>query len=144
MLHHAVDESYAKVSMRRYLGWFILFLLGAVSCKEEEDPTSFQGEVVYADDNAPFLRGNIQFTAKGTGAGGKVTDFRQFPLDVENGAFEITFEANEDIIGFDIEVSDTVFFERIGPEQGLDCGAIPCEGISPGRNYRDLIIRVPR
>lgn len=127
----------------RFLGWSFLLLLGFISCSEEEDPTTFQGEVVYANDNSPFLRGNIQFTAKGTGAGGKVTDFRQLPLN-NNGAFEINFAANEDIIGFDIEVSDTVFFERIGSEQGLDCGSIPCEAVAPGRNYRDLVIRVPR
>lgn len=130
--------------IRRFLSWFFLLLLVVVSCKEEEGPTSFQGVVVYADDNTPFLRGSIQFTAKGSGTGGKVADSRQFSLAMNNGAFDIAFQANEDIASFDIEVSDTVFFERIGPEQGLDCVSISCVGIAPGQNYSDLVITVPR
>ena len=130
--------------MTRILGWTFLLLIGIVSCKEEAEPTSFQGQVVFADDNAPFLNGYIEFTARGDGASGKLADFRQLPLNVDNGTFEITFDANEDIVDFNIEVSDTVFLDVIGPEDGLDCGSIPCEGIASGGNYRNLVISVPR
>ncbi|MDW3194446.1 MAG: hypothetical protein R8G66_18865 [Cytophagales bacterium] len=128
----------------RILGWSLLLLTAVIACKEEAEPTMFQGQVVFADDNEPFLNGYIEFTAGSDGASGKLADFRELPLEAKNGAFEIIFDANEDIVSFNIEVSDTVFFDVIGPEDGLDCGAIPCEEISPGNDYRNLIIRVPR
>lgn len=118
--------------------------IGFMSCKEAAEPTTFQGKVVFADDNAPFVNGYIEFTARGDGASGKLAEFRELPLAATNGEFDLTFPANEDIVSISLEVRDTVFLDVIGPNGGLNCGVIPCEEIAPGNVYSNLVISVPR
>lgn len=125
---------------------FLVFLI-CFACKEDPQPTSFEGMVVYQDDGARFTEGRMTISSEGDpkfiGDGSNVIDVAIIALDSTNGTFNVMFDANEDIIDYQIVIRDfnkpdlsIVFIEN--------CGYILCEGIKPGKAYTDLIIEVPR
>lgn len=89
----------------------ILIFLGCLSCKEDPQPTSFQGVVVYEDDGVRFIDGTITIlersNSKNIGAGPNTSDFRKIYLDILNGQFNVNFDAKEDVTEYRINVSDT-------------------------------------
>lgn len=114
-----------------------------MSCKEDPQPTSFDGVVVYDDDGLPFTKGVIKITSEGNsngiGTGRNFIELKQSNLDTANGSFNLFFFANDEIESFDILIDNgDINFDL------TECGSIQCQGIKPGISYTDLVIEVPR
>ncbi|HHP7242477.1 MAG TPA: hypothetical protein ACFCUD_12435 [Cyclobacteriaceae bacterium] len=127
--------------------WILITFLACTSCKEDPQPTSFQGVVVYEDDGARLTNGRMTISSEGNskniGAGPNVIDVKIISLDSGNGEFNVMFNANEDVIDYQIVIQD---FTRTDASFVFidECGSIACNGIKPGKAYENLVIEVPR
>ena len=137
--------------MNKYLSFLIIALL--LGCEEEvHGPTSFEGKVVYADDETPFTSGfvEIDFNQYRVGTS-SLLGFERILIS-EDGSFLLEFDQNEDIDYFAIEIevisyidSTIILFTDSYTEiSGLDCSPYNCDEIEPGKDYKNLLIKVPR
>jgi hypothetical protein len=131
----------------------ILLVLANLSfaCKkaQNEDPTIFEGKVVYADDESPAAGLNlaISYNLKsppltGTNSG----DSRKIQIG-ENGQFRFEFPYNEEYIDFLFSAwlsnngNITASFTQ---GDGLDCSPYDCGNFKPHQNYSNLLIKIKR
>jgi len=115
---------------------FVLF----AGCKDD-DPTIFEGKVVYADDETPFSGGWIHISMKGRFP---TTDIDRKRLELDDtGTFSAKFEYNGEANLFDIVVISKdlkSYFEA----SGLDCSPNRCNNFTPGKSYKNLVLKVSK
>jgi hypothetical protein len=118
-------------------------------CKKEVEPTSFEGKVVYSDDSTPITDGFIKI------AGVENVLRPGFCCIVESsetqlsasGNFNITFDASENIDYFRFAFGvykDSGVVDLFSSLDGLDCSPYDCDDFESGKNYKNLVIKVPR
>ncbi|UZR99805.1 hypothetical protein [Chondrinema litorale] len=137
--------------MKRYIIFCFIVLL--YSCEDEViGPTSFEGKVVYADDETPFNTGYINIGSNQYRVGTPdLLDFKRVIIS-DDGSFNVEFEQDENIDYFDIEIEVITYVDSIGfiysgnylQSSGLDCTPYNCDEIEPGKDYKNLLIKVPR
>ena len=129
----------------------ILFVLASLTfgCKKKnEDPTIFEGKVVYEDDGSPATGWKVAFVSTLKSpflTGAKPGETKRFIVG-ESGTFNVEFPFNDEYERFGITTGITVNGERkiINSGNGLGCSPYDCEDFKPHQNYSNLIIKVPR
>lgn len=119
------------------------------SCKKKsEDPTIFEGKVVYADDNNPVagVKVSIIPILKTTPLTAGKSGDNKYHLTGENGSFKIEFPYDENVKYFGMVTGTTINGEIkiINSGNGLDCSPYDCLNFKPHQNYNNLIIKIPR
>lgn len=116
-------------------------------------PTVFQGEVLYSDNNEPVSSAIIRIIARESVlfAGDISIETLDGNLNAfSQGKFYLIFKADLDIDYFSIGVD---FFDENVPDliiggsdisNGMICKPVDCDAFVPGNEYTDLIILVPR
>jgi hypothetical protein len=130
----------------------ILLLLASLTfaCKKKnEDPTIFEGKVVYADDNSPVagVQINIIPSLKTTPLTGAKSGDTKKALTKEEGGFEIKYSYNKEFKYFAMIVITSAGsddYKTINPGNGLDCAPYDCFNFKPHQNYNNLVIKIPR
>jgi len=112
-------------------------------CKDD-DPTIFEGKVVYADGEAPYSEGKVHIALYGHWPLADVLKRKDIELD-DTGKFSAQLEHNDDgrycIIG--ITPNDRVV-NPYTEATGLDCSPFNCDEFEPGKSYKNLVLKVPR
>ena len=133
-----------------------ILVLSFTSCKDKsQDPTIFEGKVVYEDDGSPFVDGEVSFAGMWYYVYARTYVFKDSLLN-NTGSFKIEFEYEEEIDYFDLHIKlfkDTVINNvemKVGNGiistniGGLNCSPYDCDDFEPGKTYSDLVIKVPR
>jgi hypothetical protein len=117
--------------------------------KKNEDPTIFEGKVVYADDGTPAagMTLAIKYNLKSPPLTGVVPGDSKEILIGEDGQFKAEFGYNSDIRDFAI----LAWLPKSGSippiftqGDGLECLSQGCSNLKPHQNYSNLLIKVTR
>jgi hypothetical protein len=132
----------------------ILLVLASLTfaCRkvQNEDPTIFEGKVVYEDDGSPATGAVLLIVAELKSpflTGGNSGEHKE-ALIGENGTFKLNFSYNDQISYF----ISTLYFKdsnglatksfNIG--NGMDCSPHNCSDFKASKTYNNLVIKIPR
>lgn len=124
----------------------MLSWIGLIGCDDNEEPTTFQGKVVFPEGYEEASRAKVGVLGlKSRGVGTPVDNVMDssLVLDEEN-RFRITFPAIDVQyykVGIDIYNTNGVLDEVLLDGNGIDCAPHDCNSLEPGKSY-DLTIRV--
>jgi hypothetical protein len=118
--------------------------------KKNEDPTIFEGKVVYADDGSPAAGAEVWFNVRLRApflTGYRSGDHKIDHTD-ERGEFRIEFPYNKEYIKMRGIVlfrgSDGIATSLFRNSEGLNCAPNNCEGFRPHQKYSNMLIKIKR
>jgi hypothetical protein len=136
--------------MKQLLILLILASLTFACKKKNEDPTIFEGKVVYADDGSPVSGAELRFSPSLKSpllTGAKTGELKKTTTN-EKGEFRVEFPYSDEYIYFISSLafrgSDGVVTSSFNTDNGMDCAPYDCEDFKPHQNYSSLIIKIPR
>ena len=129
----------------------LLLLVGVTfACKKktDENPTVFEGKVIYNDDDNPAAGANLTIASESKSpplTGSNPGDSKVTTLG-EDGSFRIEFPYNESLsfFGFFVSFNNQQGTKIFNKGNGLDCSPYDCEDFKPHQTYSNLVIKVPR
>jgi hypothetical protein len=125
-----------------------------MACIKIENPTIFEGKVVYEDDGSPAVGAEVEIRAMrrkslfsfGSGSTPNYGEIKKAFVR-SNGSFSVKFPYEKKLIGFEVNISALITSVYPRPVMEFiipDCSPYDCDNFPPYKKHENLVIKIPR